>query len=383
MDADLPMTPSISRNAAEYVQKLTQHYNTHLEGELNRGMKKLVNQYETFRERMRDKLVSETPSRFPSDEKGSIVAQIERTFLCNVSNFSLEQGQGLFFSALEYAPSKRPMFTTPPELRQPSETSIVSSDGLSSKKTEKTTEPHLESRNPSPQVPSHDRLDLNKRRRRNHSLENLEDTQTHRSSPASSTKKPLQRTIPKSGRQKLILKKQNNKRFQRSRQKNVACTLTSSITVYYPKNFVFSYTLNDDTSFYILSCPKMSKGCHDPIFNSDPFEDGLATAHFKNCGIAFTSDDEIVRTYARRVKSPRNAPVKQSWVKEHNDGLKAGKPSSPQNPAQISTCHGIPVCGKETKGKPGGTESNKDSSFEPESDDHRDELAMGSHYGMD
>ncbi|KAK1712087.1 hypothetical protein BDP67DRAFT_490521 [Colletotrichum lupini] len=221
--------------------------------------------------------------------------------------------------------------------------------------------------------------------------------------PASSTKKPLQRTIPKSGRQKLILKKQNNKRFQRSRQKNVACTLTSSITVYYPKNFVFSYTLNDDTSFYILSCPKMSKGCHDPIFNSDPFEDGLATTHFKNCGIAFTSEDEIVRTYARRVKSPRNAPVKQSWVKEHNDGLKAGKPSSPQSrsstlafqihaqdslkyntdPAQISTCHGIPVCGKETKGKPGGTEGNKDSSFEPESDNHRDELAIGSDDGTD
>ncbi|KAK1534846.1 uncharacterized protein CCOS01_03598 [Colletotrichum costaricense] len=127
----------------------------------------------------------------------------------------------------------------------------------------------------------------------------------------------------------------------------------------------------------------MSKGCHDPIFNSDPFEDGLATTHFKNCGIAFTSDDEIVRTYARRVKSPRNAPVKQSWVKEHNDGLKAGKPSSPQNPAQISTCHGIPVCGKETKGKPGGTEGNKDSSFEPESDNHSDELAIGSDDGTD
>ncbi|KAG7053489.1 hypothetical protein JMJ77_0000577 [Colletotrichum scovillei] len=381
MDADLPMASSISRKAAEYIQKLTQHYNTHLEAELNQEMKRLVKQYETFRERMRDKLVSETPSRFPSDEKGSIVAQIEESFLCNVSNFSLEQGIGLFSSGVEYAPSKRPMFTAPPELRQPSEPSIVSSDGLSSEQTENTTEYQLESRSPSPQVPSHDHLELNKRRRRNRSLENLENTLTKRSSPASSTKKPPKRTIPKSGRQKLISKKQNNKRFQRSRQKNVTCTLTSSITVYYPTNFVFSYKLNDDTSFYILSCPKMSKGCHDPIFSSDPFEDGLAATHFKNCGIAFTSDDEIVRTYARRVKSPWNAPVKQSWVKEHNNGLKARKPS-PRNSAQTSTCHDIPACGKETKGKPGVTESNKDLSFEPESDDHRDEVATGSDDGM-
>ncbi|KAL0783444.1 hypothetical protein CaCOL14_001350 [Colletotrichum acutatum] len=188
--------------------------------------------------------------------------------------------------------------------------------------------------------------------------------------------------LPQNERKKLKLKKQNTKRVQRARQKNNTRVLTSSITRFYPDNFVFSYKLNDDTNFYILSCPNMGRGCHSPIFKRDPFEKGVAAAHFRSCGVAFTSDDDIVREHARPVTSPKNTPAKQSWVKEHNDRVKARRSPSPRNSPPISTCHNIPACGKEMEEKPDGTESEKDHSFEPESDEHRDELATGSDYDM-
>ncbi|KXH27037.1 hypothetical protein CSIM01_12612 [Colletotrichum simmondsii] len=384
MDEQLPMTSSISRDTVEYVERLIQQYNGHLEHQLNREMKVLVDRYEDFRRKVRKKLVSETPNRFPPHEKESIIAQIENHFLCNVRNLYLDQVRGFIFSSMDYGPSKQSMFVIPPELDQSNDTPIVLSDELPPEQAEKTTDYHLDPRSPSFSVLSHRRSDLNTRRRRGHNLESPKDTQVQRSCPAPSTKKPLRKKLSQNGVKKLKLKKQNTKPVQRAKQKTNTRVLTSSITRYYPDNFVFSYKLNDDTNFYILSYPNMDKGCRRPIFSSDPFENGPAAAHFQSCGLPITNDDDIVREYARPVTAPKNDPPKQRWVKQHNDGLKARESPSPRNSPQTSTCHDIPASGKETKDKPDGTGSNKDLSFEPESDDHRDELAStGSDYDMD
>lgn len=128
MDEDLPMTSSISWDTVEYVERLIQQYNGHLEHQLNREMKVLIDKYEDFRRKVRKKLVSETPNRFPPHEKGSIVAQIENHFLCNVSNLYLDQVRGFIFSSMDYGPSKQSMFVIPPELDQSNDTPIVVSN---------------------------------------------------------------------------------------------------------------------------------------------------------------------------------------------------------------------------------------------------------------
>lgn len=119
------MTYSISRDTVERVERLIQQCNGHLEHQLNREMKILVDKYEDFRGKVRSKLVSETPNRFPPHERGSIVAQIENNFLCSVSNLYLDQVRGFLFSSLDYGRSNQSMFAMPPELDQPDSTPIV------------------------------------------------------------------------------------------------------------------------------------------------------------------------------------------------------------------------------------------------------------------
>ncbi|CCF41231.1 hypothetical protein CH063_00389 [Colletotrichum higginsianum] len=61
-------------------------------------------------------------------------------------------------------------------------------------------------------------------------------------------------------------------------------------------SLVFSYNLGVEDRYYILYCP--TETC-DFLFRTHPFHDNLAFNHFRECGVDFKDEADIVRRYGR------------------------------------------------------------------------------------
>ncbi|KAK6225705.1 hypothetical protein QIS74_01752 [Colletotrichum tabaci] len=61
-------------------------------------------------------------------------------------------------------------------------------------------------------------------------------------------------------------------------------------------SLVFSYNLGVEDRYYILYCP--TETC-DFLFRTHPFHDNLAFNHFKECGVDFKDEADILRRYGR------------------------------------------------------------------------------------
>ncbi|KAK1671756.1 hypothetical protein BDP55DRAFT_635612 [Colletotrichum godetiae] len=84
-------------------------------------------------------------------------------------------------------------------------------------------------------------------------------------------------------------------------------------------SMAFCYDLGGGSEYYILHCPNVSSGCKFS-FSSHPFVTGLASQHFKECGIAFQDDTDIVRRFAYRLERQmgHEKKVSSEWVAKYN-----------------------------------------------------------------
>ncbi|WQF82085.1 hypothetical protein CDEST_07099 [Colletotrichum destructivum] len=74
-------------------------------------------------------------------------------------------------------------------------------------------------------------------------------------------------------------------------------------------SLVFSYNLGVEDRYYILHCP--TETC-DFLFRTHPFHENLAFNHFRECGVDFKDEADIVRRYGRLCKYLLTAFVSDS-----------------------------------------------------------------------
>ena len=67
-------------------------------------------------------------------------------------------------------------------------------------------------------------------------------------------------------------------------------------------HWIFQYRLRDTLDLYVMGCPR--KSCLSSTFSRHPLKDGRAEKHLRNCGQQFTSEEDMIRRYARLGKYP-------------------------------------------------------------------------------
>ncbi|KAF6812130.1 hypothetical protein CMUS01_13127 [Colletotrichum musicola] len=73
----------------------------------------------------------------------------------------------------------------------------------------------------------------------------------------------------------------------------------------------------EEASYYILECPTPDCGF---VFSRHPLEDGLATRHFRECGVQHGGDDNVRRLACRLVPCERASSryASDEWVSDYN-----------------------------------------------------------------
>ncbi|TIC97141.1 hypothetical protein CH35J_007308 [Colletotrichum higginsianum] len=106
-------------------------------------------------------------------------------------------------------------------------------------------------------------------------------------------------------------------------------------------SLVFSYNLGVEDRYYILYCP--TETC-DFLFRTHPFHDNLAFNHFRECGVDFKDEADIVRRYGRLLLSHRASPhtsVRQGWIDDYNKKVSASREA--QQVAESGSSTSLPV----------------------------------------
>ncbi|TQN66390.1 hypothetical protein CSHISOI_09041, partial [Colletotrichum shisoi] len=102
-------------------------------------------------------------------------------------------------------------------------------------------------------------------------------------------------------------------------------------------SLVFSYNLGVEDRHYVLYCP--TETC-DFLFRTHPFHDNLAINHFRECGVEFKDEADIMRRYGRLLLSHRASPhtsVRQGWIDNYNEKVSASLEAQPVAESGSST----------------------------------------------